>query len=68
MNRSKEEVKELASKGGKASGGTGNSASGHDDDDNSNSGKGKQGFASMDPDKQVCLMAAPPPTSAPFPK
>lgn len=50
--RSKEEVKEIASKGGKASGGTGNSAN-DDDDSSSGGGSGKQGFASMDPDKQV---------------
>jgi general stress protein YciG len=42
-NRPKEEVKEIASKGGKAS----------------HSG----GFASMDPDKQVCLSA---PRSNPY--
>ncbi|KAM0666055.1 hypothetical protein ACQRIU_003910 [Beauveria bassiana] len=47
-NRPKEEVQNIAAKGGKASGGGQTSDGGSD----SNSNTGNQGFASMDPDKQ----------------
>ncbi|KAL8383749.1 hypothetical protein RB599_006202 [Gaeumannomyces hyphopodioides] len=46
-NRPKEEVRAAASKGGKASSST------TDNSGSDNSGTGKQGFASMDPERQV---------------
>ncbi|KAF1739633.1 Conidiation-specific protein 10 [Beauveria bassiana] len=49
-NRPKEEVQNIAAKGGKASGGQTSSGG---SDTGSNSNTGNQGFASMDPDKQV---------------
>ncbi|KAL8383406.1 hypothetical protein RB595_006927 [Gaeumannomyces hyphopodioides] len=45
-NRPKEEVRAAASKGGKASSST------TDNSGSDNSGTGKQGFASMDPERQ----------------
>lgn len=52
----KEEVREIASKGGKASHGGGGTQAANDDDSSGNSGTGNQGFASMDPEKQVCVL------------
>lgn len=56
-HRPKEEVRELASKGGKASG---KASSGAESAEGDAQSKGKQGFAAMDPEKQVrrlpCLL------------
>lgn len=59
-SRPKEEVQDIASKGGKSSGGGQNNGGGSDPSGtNSNSHTGKQGFASMDADKQVCVFIVP---------
>lgn len=55
----KEEVRELASKGGKASGGTQSSSNNDDGDSGNTGGTGKQGFASMDKERVVCPFSVP---------
>lgn len=66
-NRSKDEVREIASKGGKASGGGGSTGSTGSTGDSGEDTKGKQGFASMDPERQVCssLFLPTPSSTAP---